>query len=70
MLINLEDLYSDEWGYASATANGDPLAYKDADGTLYCSVCATENKDVITEFDDAVINEECGICDAEIGHDD
>lgn len=63
----LETLWEREGRFEENTPNGDPIAYKDDNRALYCAECATDNRDIITGFDDAVFNEECYICDQAIG---
>jgi hypothetical protein len=59
--LTLNDLYEED-GFVAFTYDGDLVLYKDDEGSVYCSDCATESREFIVDFDDAVFFADCELC--------
>ena len=65
MTLPLDDLYVED-GFVDRADGGDPVLYRDDEGSVYCAACATQCKEFIVDFDDEIIFADCESCAAVI----
>ena len=65
MTLTLDDLYEAD-GFVAFTDDGDPVLYRDDEGSVYCADCATQSREFIVDYNDEIIFADCESCGAVI----